>query len=213
MELEDIRRDYLQNGLRRADLNSNPIKQFDVWMNQAIETKFTSDPTAMCLATVDTSGQPSQRTVLLKYFDAKGFVFYTNLASKKAQDIADNSKVCLHFGWLPMERQVIIYGKAEKLTVAQAGKYFLSRPKSSQLAAWTSHQSKKVTSRKLMMQAFEQMKAKFQHGEIPLPSFWGGYVVVPTAIEFWQGGGDRLHDRFMYRLNEGGQWDIDRLQP
>lgn len=212
MELEGIRRDYLKKGLRRTDLDTSPFVQFKTWMKQAMDEDFTADPTAMCLATVNDKGQPSQRIVLLKHFDASGFIFYTNLASKKANEIAENPQVCLHFGWLPMERQVIIYGRAEKLSIAQAGKYFLSRPKSSQLAAWTSFQSQKVSSRKVMMQAFDQMKTRFKQGEIPLPSFWGGYVVVPTAIEFWQGGGDRLHDRFMYSL-DNGQWRIDRLQP
>lgn len=214
IKLEDIRREYLKNGLRRTDLSDSPFDQFSAWMDQAIEAEFTTDPTAMCLSTVNSTGQPSQRVVLLKHADTKGFVFYTNLGSRKAKEIELNPLVCLHFGWLPIERQVIIYGKAEKLSISEATQYFLSRPRSSQLAAWTSHQSSAITGRKLLMQSFEQMKAKFGQGEIPLPSFWGGYRVVPTAIEFWQGGGDRLHDRFMYELNsETKKWDIQRLQP
>jgi len=216
MKLEDIRRDYLKNrqkGLHRKDLKDNPFDQFSDWLNEAIAAEITSDPTAMCLSTVNEQGAPSQRIVLLKHFDSSGFVFYTNLGSRKSKEIETNPRVCLHFGWLPMERQVIIYGQAEKLSLAQVTQYFLSRPKSSQLAAWTSHQSQPISSRKLLMQTFEQMKHRFSQGEIPLPSFWGGYRVVPTAIEFWQGGGDRLHDRFMYQVDDQNQWSIERLQP
>jgi len=216
MKLEDIRRDYLKNrksGLHREDMASSPFEQFSVWMEEAISAEFTADPTAMCLSTVNEHGAPSQRVVLLKHFDPDGFVFYTNLGSRKAKEIEANANVCLHFGWLPMERQVIIYGKAVKLSIAQATQYFMSRPKSSQLAAWTSHQSQPISSRKLLMQSFEQIKHRFSQGEVPLPSFWGGYRVVPTAIEFWQGGGDRLHDRFMYQYDDQQQWSIERLQP
>lgn len=213
MDLADIRREYLSGGLRRKDLVKDPMEQFSNWLTFAVEHQVTSDPTAMVLATVNADGHPSQRIVLLKHVDKKGFVFYTNMGSKKAQDIAVNDSVCLHFGWLPLDRQVIIYGKASRLPVAQAAHYFLSRPKESQIAAWTSHQSMGISSRSVLQQAFEQMKNRFAAGEVPLPSFWGGYVVVPTAIEFWQGGGSRLHDRFMYRVQPDGQWAIERLQP
>jgi pyridoxamine 5'-phosphate oxidase len=212
-DLEDIRREYLSGGLRRKDLVADPMDQFKQWLSFAIEHKASTDPTAMVLATADATGRPSQRIVLLKHADEKGFVFYTNLGSKKAHDIAENDQVCLHFGWLAFDRQVIIYGKAGKLPVAQAAQYFMSRPKESQIAAWTSHQSQKVSSRALLQQAFEQMKTRFAAGEVPLPSFWGGYLVEPTAIEFWQGGGSRMHDRFMYRKASDGTWTIERLQP
>lgn len=212
MKLDDIRREYTQQGLERDQLNDNPFTQFDLWLQQAIDAKLSADPTAMSLATVDETGQPSQRIVLLKQFDEKGFVFYTNLESRKAKDIAQNHKVSLHFPWTPLERQVIVYGEAEKLSVSEATRYFLSRPRNSQIAAWTSHQSQKIGSRKLLEQAFEQMKHKFKEGDIPLPSFWGGYRVTPIKIEFWQGRGARLHDRFMY-TREGNGWSLDRLQP
>ncbi|MFQ3229207.1 pyridoxamine 5'-phosphate oxidase [Reinekea sp.] len=212
MKLEDIRREYTQMGLNRDDLNADPIAQFDHWLNQAIDAKLSSDPTAMSLATVDEHGQPSQRVVLLKHLDEQGFVFYTNLESHKAKDIAQNSKVSLHFPWTPLERQVIVYGVAEKLSMAEATKYFITRPRDSQIAAWTSHQSRVVDSRKVLEQAFEQMKNKFKQGDIPLPSFWGGFRVRPVKVEFWQGRGARLHDRFMYEL-ENEQWQIKRLQP
>jgi pyridoxamine 5'-phosphate oxidase len=212
MKLDDIRREYTLQGLERDQLDANPMTQFDIWLQQAMQAKINEDPTAMSLATVDSEGQPSQRIVLLKQFDEKGFVFYTNLESHKAKDIAGNNKVSLHFAWTPLERQIIVYGVAEKLSVAEATKYFLSRPHNSQIAAWTSHQSQKISSRKLLEQAFEQMKNKFKEGEVPLPSFWGGYRVTPVKIEFWQGRGSRLHDRFMY-TRDGDSWSLDRLQP
>ncbi|MDX1473569.1 MAG: pyridoxamine 5'-phosphate oxidase [Reinekea sp.] len=212
MKLEDIRREYTLQGLDREQLNADPIVQFEQWLQPAMDANLNADPTAMSLATVNAEGQPSQRIVLLKQYDPKGFVFYTNLQSQKAQDIAHNPKVSLHFAWTPLERQIIVYGEAEKLSVAEATRYFLSRPRNSQIAAWTSHQSQKIGSRKLLEQAFEQMKSKFKEGDIPLPSFWGGYRVKPTKIEFWQGRGSRLHDRFMYTLTDGA-WQLDRLQP
>lgn len=212
MNLEDIRREYTLAGLNRADLIADPIKQFELWLDQAIAAKLNSDPTAMTIATVDAEGQPSQRIVLLKQFDEKGFVFYTNLESQKARDIAHNNRVSLHFGWVPLERQVRIVGIAEKLSVSEATKYFLSRPYSSQLGAWASQQSERINSRKLLEQAFEQMKSKFKEGHVPLPSFWGGYRIKPLKIEFWQGRVGRLHDRFLYQLNDDA-WSIDRLQP
>ncbi len=212
MELADIRREYTLQGLSRDQLNDDPIAQFETWLSQAMAAKLNADPTAMSLATVDANGQPSQRIVLLKQFDAQGFVFYTNLESRKAQDIAGNAKVCLHFAWTPLERQIIIYGEAEKLSITEASRYFLSRPRNSQIAAWTSQQSRKIGSRKLLEQAFDQMKHKFKEGEVPLPSFWGGYRVKPSAIEFWQGRGSRLHDRFMYDKNDT-VWSLERLQP
>ncbi|EAR09867.1 pyridoxamine 5'-phosphate oxidase [Reinekea blandensis] len=212
MKLEDIRREYTQQGLDRDQLDANPFRQFDLWLQQAIDANMTADPTAMSLATVDADGQPSQRVVLLKHADEQGFVFYTNLESRKARDIAGNDRVCLHFPWTPLERQVVIYGRAEKLSVAEATRYFISRPRNSQIAAWTSHQSRSIGSRKLLEQAFEQMKHKFRDGDIPLPSFWGGYRVVPFKMEFWQGRGSRLHDRFMYS-RDNDQWSLDRLQP
>lgn len=212
MKLEDIRREYTQAGLNRDDLLVDPITQFERWLQQAMDAKLSADPTAMSLATVDAEGQPSQRIVLLKHLDHQGFVFYTNLESHKAKDIAGNPKVSLHFPWTALERQVIVYGEATKLTIAEATKYFLSRPKESQIAAWASQQSQGIGSRKLLEQAFEQMKHKFQQGDVPLPSFWGGYRVKPVKIEFWQGRASRLHDRFMYRVIDG-QWQIERLQP
>jgi len=211
IDLEHIRREYLLGGLQREDLSEDPFQQFDLWMQQAIESKI-HDPTAMTLATVDSEGQPSQRIVLLKHLDADGFVFFTNYNSAKAKDIRAQSKVSLHFPWHVMERQVKIMGEAEQVSSSESLKYFLSRPRDSQLAAWASAQSTPVSSRTLLLNQFESMKNKFKNGKIPLPDFWGGYRVKPQSFEFWQGGASRLHDRFQYVRAESG-WNIERLAP
>ncbi|WLQ17350.1 pyridoxamine 5'-phosphate oxidase [Hahella aquimaris] len=212
MKLDDIRREYLYSGLSRKDLADDPIVQFKNWLQMAIDADLNADPTAMSLATVNAQGVPSQRIVLLKNLDASGFVFYTNLGSRKAQNIAENANVSLHFAWLPMERQICVTGVAEKLSIAEATRYFLSRPHESQVAAWASQQSQAIGSRVLLEQAFEQMKNRFKQGEVPLPSFWGGYRVRPVTIEFWQGRANRLHDRFIYK-KVGESWEVERLQP
>ncbi|NMH63742.1 pyridoxamine 5'-phosphate oxidase [Shewanella salipaludis] len=210
-DLSDIRREYNKGGLRRADLPANPMTLFATWMGQAREAEL-SDPTAMCVATVDASGQPFQRIVLLKRFDDNGFVFFTNLESRKAQQIAANAKISLLFPWHPLERQVAVTGQAEALSTAEVIKYFMSRPKESQIAAWVSKQSSKLSARQALESKFMEMKAKFAQGEIPLPKFWGGFLVRPSSIEFWQGGEHRLHDRFLY-TKEASSWQIDRLAP
>jgi len=212
MDLEDVRREYLKGGLQQEDLAEHPATQFERWLQQSIDANL-QDPTAMTVATVDDHGQPSQRIVLLKHMDEKGFVFYTNYGSRKSQDIARNNKVSLHFPWHTLERQVKVCGVAERVPKAESLAYFLSRPKESQLAAWASAQSRPVSSRQLLMQQFNAMKDKFAKGEVPLPDFWGGYRVVPTRIEFWQGGANRLHDRFEYNLQSDGHWTIERLAP
>jgi pyridoxamine 5'-phosphate oxidase len=211
MSLKDNRREYDYGSLNRASLIDNPYKQFDLWMNQALEAKI-QDPTAMSVATVDSHSQPSQRMVLLKQFDHRGFVFYTNLESRKAMDIKQNSRVSLHFPWLQLDRQVIVGGRAEPLPRAEVLKYFLSRPVESQLGAWASKQSAVISSRQVLEQQFSDIKEKFSTGEIPLPDFWGGYRVVPDEIEFWQGGENRLHDRFSFERDKDG-WSINRLSP
>ncbi len=211
MELEDIRREYIKGGLRRKDLLADPIKQFDIWLQQAIAAKFT-DPTAMTVATVDEHGQPFQRIVLLKHLDDNGFVFYTNLGSRKAQQIDHNNKVSLHFPWHPLERQVHVTGVAEKLSMAENIKYFASRPKDSQIAAIASKQSSRISARGVLEGKFLELKQKFANGEVPVPSFWGGFRVKPQSIEFWQGGEHRLHDRFLFSKHDQS-WDIDRLAP
>lgn len=211
MDLADFRREYSERGLKREDLHPDPVSQFSTWFSQATELEVL-EPNAMTLATVDDTGMPWQRTVLLKYFDAQGFVFFTNYSSRKARQIEANPRVSLLFPWLKLERQVIIQGRAEKISTAESLRYFTSRPRESQIGAWVSNQSEVITSRKFLMQKLAEIREKFQHGEIPLPSFWGGFRVVPEAFEFWQGGPARLHDRFMYR-REGSSWPVERLSP
>jgi pyridoxamine 5'-phosphate oxidase len=211
MSLQDNRREYDYGKLSRESLLDSPFDQFKLWMAQAIEADI-QDPTAMSVATVNAEGKPWQRMVLLKDFDERGFVFYTNLGSRKAAEIEGNAQVSLHFPWLQLDRQVIVGGRAERLSTVDVMKYFLSRPKGSQLAAWASKQSSRINSRQALETQFEQVKAKFSKGEIPLPDFWGGFRVIPEEIEFWQGGESRLHDRFSFQ-RDGDDWDIARLSP
>lgn len=211
MNLENFRREYLKGGLDRDQLADSPMDQFELWMGQALATDIL-DPTAMVLATVDSSGQPSQRMVLLKDVD-RGFVFYTNYSSRKARDIEANDHVSILFPWNVLERQVKVKGRAEKVSAAQSLRYFLSRPRDSQLAVWASSQSESIPTRQYLLSQLANMKQKFEGGEVPLPDYWGGYRVIPTEIEFWQGGAKRLHDRFLYSLKAGGHWDIRRLAP
>jgi len=211
MDLQSLRREYLHGGLRRENLNANPFDQFRQWMQQALDLKI-QDPTAMTIATVSDDGQPSQRIVLLKHFDESGFVFYTNYGSRKAEELESNSKISLHFPWHGIDRQVKVCGNAEKVSAAESLKYFMSRPKDSQLAAMASEQSRILTSRTVLLNQFESLKMKFKAGDIPVPDSWGGYRVRAEEIEFWQGGANRLHDRFRY-IRRGESWSIDRLAP
>ncbi|WP_394132108.1 pyridoxamine 5'-phosphate oxidase [Shewanella maritima] len=210
-DLSDIRREYTQGGLRSADLPTNPMQLFELWLSQAKEADLI-DPTAMSVATVDSQGQPFQRIVLLKRFDDNGFVFFTNLESRKSQHINHNNQVSLLFPWNSLERQVAVTGKAEALSMIEVSKYFMSRPKDSQIAAWVSKQSSKLSARQALIGKFNEMKTKFAEGEVPLPKFWGGYLVKPDSIEFWQGGENRLHDRFIYE-KQASDWQVSRLAP
>lgn len=212
MDLFEFRNEYLKGGLERRDLDDNPFKQFGKWFDHACECK-VKEPNAMALSTVDSAGAPSSRIVLLKSWGEDGFVFYTNYTSKKARDIFQNNKVSLLFVWIDLERQLRIDGAAEKVSAAESLRYFLSRPFGSRIGAWVSHQSSIITSRSLLEMQFDKMKRKFADGKIPLPDFWGGYKVVPSRFEFWQGRENRLHDRFEYKLDENGIWQISRLAP
>lgn len=207
-----MRRQYASRSLDLADLHADPFLQFDLWMREAIETELL-EPNAMALATVSATGAPSVRTVLLKGFDARGLVFYTNYTSAKARDLAANTQVACLFQWLPLERQVSVRGRAEKISTAESLTYFLSRPHESQIGAWASQQSQVITTRALLEEKFAEMKNKFQVGAVPLPEFWGGYRVVPQTFEFWQGRPSRLHDRFVYRQAAAQSWQINRLMP
>jgi len=212
MNIEKLRQQYGQQGLSRSDLDPDPFHQFDVWYQQVVESGIF-EPSAMSLATVDNEGQPSLRTVLLKLFDEKGFVFYTNYGSRKARQIAVNPKVSLLFAWVPLARQVKITGTAEKIPATESLKYFVTRPRGSQIGAWASAQSEMVNSRSMLEAKFEEIKQKFSKGEVPLPDFWGGYRVVPDTVEFWQGRSNRLHDRFIYSRTAADKWQIARLAP
>ena len=207
-----LRVEYLQGELRREDLASDAIEQFAKWYGQATDAQIIQ-PNAMSLATVSAAGQPSLRTVLLKSYDAGGFVFFTNLESRKAREIAENPRVALLFAWLSLERQVVVTGIAQRVSTAEAMKYFLTRPRGSQIAAWISRQSESISSRALLEIEWDNMSRKVARGEVPLPSFWGGYRVTPQQVEFWQGRVNRLHDRFLYTRRADGSWSIDRLAP
>jgi len=211
MDIGDYRREYAKGGLNKNDLSDSPFEQFEKWFKQAMQAD-VPDASAMSLATVSTTGKPTQRTVLLKLFDEKGFVFFTNYSSLKSKQIEENANVSLLFPWTELERQIEINGTATKISTAESLKYFLSRPRGSQLGAWASAQSSPINSRQILEGQLQKMKSKFTKGEIPLPDFWGGYRVVPETIEFWQGGINRLHDRFEYSKNNN-DWDINRLQP
>ena len=208
-DLSSLRKEYLQSGIVRDDLKISPIEQFSLWFSQAVDAEII-EPTAMSLATADDS--IGIRTVLLKYFDEKGFVFFTNYESKKSRQIQKNPQAAILFPWLALERQVKIIGRVEKISNLESLKYFSSRPKDSQVGAWASEQSAKISSRAVLIEQFASMKKKFTKGDIPLPDFWGGYRVVPQSIEFWQGRANRLHDRFIYERQES-EWTISRLSP
>nr|WP_024967959.1 pyridoxamine 5'-phosphate oxidase [Pantoea sp. IMH] len=206
-----LRREYTRGGLRRKDLPADPLMLFEKWLGQAVEAQLP-DPTAMSVATVDEHGQPYQRIVLLKHVDQQGMVFYTNLGSRKAHHLENNPRISLLFPWHMLERQVMVLGRVEKLSLLEVMKYFHSRPRDSQIGAWVSKQSNRISARGVLESKFLELKQKFQQGEVPLPSFWGGYRITIDSMEFWQGGEHRLHDRFFYQREADG-WKIDRLAP
>ena len=208
-DLSSLRKEYIQSGIIRDDLKSSPVEQVSLWFSQAMDAEII-EPTAMSLATSDDS--IGIRTVLLKYFDENGFVFFTNYESKKSKQIQKNPQAAVLFPWLALERQVKIFGKVEKISNLESFKYFSARPKDSQIGAWASEQSSRISSRSVLIEQFASMKKKFSKGEIPLPEFWGGYRIVPQSIEFWQGRANRLHDRFIYESKEN-EWTISRLSP
>jgi len=212
MNVSNMRRSATGFVLDREDLAVDPILQFEDWFRYACET-VSMDPNAFSISTVDVKNRPSSRTVLLKYFDENGFVFFTNFESKKSEHIEANPNVAMLFFWSDAARQVKIRGKAERIPVKETLKYFMTRPRGSQIGAWVSAQSSVITSRSLLENKFQEMKEKFRQKEIPLPSFWGGYRVIPEEIEFWQGRRNRLHDRFQYTKQDDGSWAIVRLAP
>ena len=212
MNTDDLRQQLMAQGLNHSELEKNPVKQFESWYRQTIETNIY-EPGAMTLATVDNSGQAWQRIVLLKIFDEEGFVFFTNYESRKAQQIAVNPKVSLLFPWHALGRQVKITGETKKVSTAESLKYFTTRPRGSQIGAWASGQSQMISSRSILESMVDSMKQKYANKDVPLPPFWGGYRVKPITMEFWQARDSRLHDRFLYRKNEAGKWFSERLAP
>ncbi|NBC47079.1 MAG: pyridoxamine 5'-phosphate oxidase [Gammaproteobacteria bacterium] len=203
----------MDEGLDQHQLDPDPILQFQRWYEETIATRLP-EPNAMSLSTVDAAGQPSLRTVLLKLYDAQGFVFFTNYQSTKARQIEANNRVALLFPWVALARQVTILGTAERIPTAESLRYFITRGRGSRLGAWASPQSQVISSRSLLEQKFAEIKQRFGSGEIPLPDFWGGYRVIPSSIEFWQGRDNRLHDRFVYRRESPeADWTIERLAP
>lgn len=210
--LEALRLKYGEEGLDHENLHSDPLMQFQTWYQQAIDSGM-AEPNGMCLATATISAAPSLRTVLMKSYDKNGFIFYTNFGSRKSEQMAENNQVSLIFPWISLHRQVIIEGSAEKISTAESMKYFATRPRGSQLGAWSSHQSEVLSTRSMLEAKMNEIKNKFAKGEIPLPSFWGGYRVKPVRIEFWQGRQHRLHDRFLFTLTEEKNWKVERLAP
>ena len=206
-----LRQRFMAEGLDQDGLDPDPIRQFQRWYQQAVDARLP-EPNAMSLATVDADGQPSLRTVLLKLYDADGFVFFTNYESRKARQMDVNDRVALLFPWVALARQVKILGRAARIPTAESLRYFMTRPRGSRIGAWSSPQSQVISSRSLLEEKVAEMKRRFGDGEIPLPHFWGGYRVVPSSIEFWQGRESRLHDRFRYD-RAADEWRIARLAP
>lgn len=211
-EIQNIRNEYQASALSENDSNGDPIKQFEKWFNEALEADIY-EPTAMTLATATTDGRPSARIVLLKGFDSAGFVFYTNYLSRKGKEIAKNPMGALIFFWKEMERQVRVEGIIEKLSKEDSERYFHTRPRGSQIGAVVSPQSQEIKNREELEEKWQQLETEYADKEVPKPSFWGGYILKPRLIEFWQGRRSRLHDRILYKKIDNKNWKKVRLAP
>jgi pyridoxamine 5'-phosphate oxidase len=212
MNLADLRREYTQAGLHRAELDSNPLAQFHKWFAQALAAQLI-EPSAMTLATADKEGRPSARIVLLKAADENGFAFFTNYESRKGRELAENAHAALVFYWPELEREVLVAGAVAKVSRTESAEYFAKRPRGSQLGAWVSRQSSVVPDHAFLEADLEKVEARFAGCEVELPPYWGGYVLQPVRLEFWQGRPNRLHDRFQYSRQADGTWRIERLSP
>lgn len=212
LPIADLRRNYARQKFDEQDAAADPFEQFEKWFTEARESQIL-EPNAMFLATANHRRQPSVRTVLLKDFDQRGFVFYTNYESRKSQELAENPQAALLFNWLELERQIRIEGKVEKVGAEESEKYFQSRPKGSQIGAWASPQSQVIASREILEKNVAAFATQFEKEEkLPLPDFWGGFRLVPTNFEFWQGRESRLHDRIRYSKSRKN-WQKERLAP
>jgi pyridoxamine 5'-phosphate oxidase len=209
--LADLRREYASRALTEADALDDPIEQFSLWFGDVLKSQLL-DANAMTLATAGADGIPAARIVLLKGFDEKGFVFFTNYESAKARDLDQNPRACLLMFWAELERQVRVTGRVMKTLPEESATYFQSRPFESQIGAWTSAQSQPIAGRTALEARYAELAKKYAGGPVPLPPFWGGYRVTPDAIEFWQGRQSRLHDRLLYTLQDG-RWTRSRLAP
>ena len=212
-DIANLRREYGLADLIETQVDADPLKQFQIWFEEAMAADLP-DPNAMTLATVGLTGKPASRIILLKEYDRRGFVFYTNYHSRKSQELEAHPWAALNFWWIPQERQVRLEGRVEKLPPAESDAYFSSRPRDSQLGAWASAQSTVIPNRQVLEQSFAGLEKKYPEGElIPRPEHWGGWRVIPEVIEFWQGRSSRLHDRLRYQLQPDGTWQCDRLCP
>jgi pyridoxamine 5'-phosphate oxidase len=211
-DLESLRKDYRLQSLLESDVDSDPIKQFELWWNQALQSRI-EEPNAMTLATSTVAGRPSARIVLLKAIKNEGFVFYTNYNSRKGKQINDNPFVSLVFFWKELERQVRIEGEIKKISEKDSDEYFSKRPLESRIGAWSSPQSEVIESREILEKKVIDYTTKFDTQHVPRPAYWGGYIVIPALIEFWQGRPGRLHDRLQYTITDHSIWRIDRLAP
>lgn len=209
--LARLRREYAATGLSADELDPDPVRQFAEWLHEAVEAGIT-EPNAMTLATADAGGRPSARTVLLKGYDARGFVFFTNYGSRKAREIAVNPQAALTFAWVQIHRQVVVTGAVRRVARKESAAYFATRPRGAQLSAWASPQSEVVPGRATLDQALAELEQRYDGRDVPCPPHWGGLRVVPDSVEFWQGRPDRLHDRLRYRRASRG-WVVERLAP